>query len=730
MEVSTATAMATRRKPVVAAILDPAAVGLRPGVPYPLGATWDGNGVNFALFAENAEKVELCLFQFHGIEEGRIALSEQVDRVWHGYVPGLHPGTDYGYRVSGPYQPERGHRFNPAKLLVDPYAKAITAGPVWDDSLFGYRVARKPNDLTFDTRDSAPFAPRSRVIDPAFDWDGDRPPKTPWNETIIYELHVKGFTQRHPDIPAEIRGTYAGLAHPAAIAHLKALGVTAVELMPVHHRITTRPLADRGLSDYWGYNTIGFFAPDRRFAAAGADPVREFKAMVRALHRAGLEVILDVVYNHTAEGNQFGPTLCFRGVDNAAYYRLEDDNPRAYTDFTGCGNTLNMRHPHTLRLIMDSLRYWITEMHVDGFRFDLAAALARELRSVDRLGAFFDIVYQDPVISQVKLIAEPWDLGVDGYLVGKFPLQWSEWNGKYRDTMRDYWRGENAGLGEVASRLTGSSDLYEAGGRRPYASVNFITAHDGFTLRDLVSYNEKHNEANGEDNRDGESHNRSWNCGAEGETADAKILALRARQRRNLFATLFLSQGVPMVLAGDEIGRTQQGNNNAYCQDNELSWLDWEHADHAFLAFCQKVIAFYKQHPVFRRRNWFQGQPIRGVVDIGWFRPDGSEMSDDDWNQGYAKALGVFLNGDAIPSQDALGRKIHDDSFYLMVNAHYDALPFRLPPPELGAQWEWVFDTRAPDDGGETEAPAAGTKLAAQAEIRLEARSLAVLRRG
>ncbi|MGH9535104.1 MAG: glycogen debranching protein GlgX [Terriglobales bacterium] len=727
MEGSIATATTARRKPVVAAVLDPGAIGLRPGTPYPLGASWDGEGVNFALFSENAEKVELCLFRSHGIEESRIALREQTDHVWHGYIPGVQPGAEYGYRVSGPYHPEQGHRFNPAKLLLDPYAKAITAGPVWDDALFGYRVTRRPNDLTCDPRDSARLAPRGLVMDPAFDWGGDRPPRTPWHETIIYELHVKGFTQRHPEIPLALRGTFAGLAHPAAIAHLQALGVSAVELMPVQHHITARPVAERGLTDYWGYNTIGFFAPDRRFATAGGDAAHEFKAMVRALHRAGLEVILDVVYNHTAEGNQFGPTLCFRGVDNAAYYLLEAGNPRAYTDFTGCGNTLNLGHPQTLRLIMDSLRYWITEMHVDGFRFDLAATLARALREAGRLGAFFDIVYQDPVISQAKLIAEPWDLGADGYLVGKFPLQWSEWNGKYRDTMRDYWRGENAGLGEFAARLTGSSDLYEAGGRRTYASINFITAHDGFTLRDLVSYNDKHNEANGEANRDGESYNRSWNCGAEGETEDAQVVALRARQRRNLFATLFLSQGVPMVLAGDEMGRTQRGNNNAYCQDNEISWLDWEHADQDFLAFCRRVIAFYRRHPVFRRRHWFQGQSIRGVVDIGWFRPDGSEMSDEDWNQGFAKALGVFLNGAAIPSRDALGRHIQDESFYLMFNAHHEALPFRLPPPALGGRWEWGVDTQSAGDRDET--PAEGAQLAAQAEVRLQARSLAVLRR-
>jgi glycogen operon protein len=727
--------VASNNPRVLSATLDPSSLAARPGAPYPLGATWDGEGVNFALFSESGVGAQLCLMDFEGCHEARVAISEHTDQIWHIYLPGLSPGCRYNYRVNGAYAPADGHRYNPHKLLLDPYAKAIDGALLWDDALFGYRVGGADADLTADFRDNSQFMPAGVVIDPGFAWDGDRSPKTPWNESVIYELHVKGFTQRHPEIPRELRGTYGGLAHPAAVAHLTALGVTAVELMPVHHRITTRHLAERGLSDYWGYNTIGFFAPDQRFAQAPnpATPagrggqVAEFKSMVRALHRAGLEVILDVVYNHTAEGNQLGPTLCFRGIDNTAYYHLEE-NRRFYTDFTGCGNSLNMRHPQTLRLIMDSLRYWIVEMHVDGFRFDLASALARQLHQVDRLGAFFDIVHQDPVISQVKLIAEPWDLGEGGYQVGQFPLLWSEWNGKYRDTMRDYWRGANAGLGEFASRLTGSSDLYEAGGRHTYASINFVTAHDGFTLRDLVSYNEKHNLANGEDNRDGESDNRSWNCGHEGEvdaaaTGALEIAALRARQRRNLFATLFLSQGVPMVLGGDEIGRTQGGNNNAYCQDNEISWLDWEHADREFLEFCQRVIGFYRQHPVFRRRQWFQGRAIRGVADITWLRPDGSPMSDEDWGRGFAKALMVVLNGAAIPSRDARGARIVDDSFGLLFNAGPEDLTFRLPPPALARAWTPVFDTAAP-----TPATPA-TEMVAATELRTQSRSLRVLRR-
>ena len=683
--------------------------------------------MNFALFSEHADGVEVCVFDPGGGEQ-RIALPEHTDRVWHGYVPGLGPGARYGFRVPGPYRPREGQRFNPAKLLLDPYSRAIAGEVRWHDALCGYRAGEA--DELPDERDSAPFMPRSVVCDASFPWNDDRPPKTPWHETVIYEAHVKGFTQRHPEVPEALRGTYAGLAHPAAIEHLVRLGVTAIELMPVHYRVNTRRLAARGLSDYWGYNTIGFFAPDPRFASRGSEPdavVREFKAMVRALHQAGLEVVLDVVYNHTAEGDEGGPTLCFRGVDNAAYYRLAQDRSR-YTDFTGCGNSLNMQHPQTLRLIMDSLRYWISEMRVDGFRFDLAATLARELHQVDRLGAFFDIIHQDPVISQVKLIAEPWDLGSDGYQVGQFPVLWSEWNGRYRDTARDYWRGTNAGVGEFAARLTGSSDLYEAGGRRAYASVNFVTAHDGFTLRDLVSYNDKHNQANEEGNRDGSDDNRSWNCGSEGETDDPEILKLRARQRRNLLATLFLSQGVPMILSGDEIGRTQGGNNNAYCQDNEISWLDWAAADGEFLGFCQAMVAFYRGHPVLRRRQWFQGRAIRGVADIGWFRPDGSPMSDEDWDKGYAKALMVFLNGRAIPSRDRRGAAILDDSFLLLFNAHYEPLAFRLPNAEYGEEWTLLLDTATGAPIASAPAPGA-PRLRSGMERVLEARSLIVLGR-
>ena len=711
----------------LSAHLDPASLGVRPGAPYPLGATWDGAGVNFAVFSESAQAMQLCLRDFAGFHEARLPLEEHTDQIWHCYIPGLGPGTRYGFRATGPYEPENGRRFNDNKWLLDPYAKALAGELRWDDALFGYKVGSPRRDLSFDPRDSAPFMPASVVIDARFDWEGDRAPKTPWNESVIYELHVKGFTARHPGIPPELRGTYSGLAHPAAIEHLQTLGITAVELMPVHERVSSRRLAELGLSDYWGYNTVGFFAPDRRFASGSeaGSQVGEFKRMVRALHQAGLEVILDVVYNHTAEGSEMGPTLIFRGLDNPAYYRLQDER-QLYTAFTGCGNSLNMQHPQTLRLIMDSLRYWVLEMHVDGFRFDLAAALARELQQVDRLGAFFDIIHQDPVLSQVKLIAEPWDLGQDGYQVGRFPLLWSEWNGKYRDTMRDYWRGANAGLGEFAARLTGSSDLYEAGGRRTYASINFITAHDGFTLRDLVSYNEKHNQANGEDNADGADDNRSWNCGAEGDTRDPEILALRARQQRNLFATLLLSQGVPMICAGDEIGRTQQGNNNAYCQDNPISWLDWEHADTGFLEFCRRTVALYRRHPVFRRRQWFQGRSIRGGTDIGWFRPDGGAMSDADWNHSFAKAMTIYLNGAAIPSRDTRGQRILDDSFCLLFNAHHDALSFRLPAADAlgGADgWRCVLDTSA-------AAPTADpTEMAPGAGIQVGARSLQVWRR-
>ena len=592
---------------------------LLPGAPYPQGANFDGSGVNFALFSENAEKVELCLFEDpeQDRETARIPITEKTDGVWHVYIPGLKSGLRYGYRVHGPYDPAHGFRFNPAKLLIDPYAKSIDGEMKWHDAVFGYQIGHPDTDLSRDDRDSAQFVPKSVVIDPFFDWRNDTQLRTPWHETIIYELHVKGHTKLHPQIPEPLRGTYAGIAHPASIDYLTALGITAVELMPIHQAISERHLIERGLTNYWGYNSIGFFAPDNRFShgTAPGDQVAEFKNMVRTLHAANIEVIVDVVYNHTAEGNQFGPTISFRGIDNSGYYRLVDDQPRYYMDYTGCGNTLNMRHPRTLQLIMDSLRYWVLEMHVDGFRFDLAAALARELYEVDRLSGFFDIIHQDPVLSQIKLIAEPWDLGPGGYQVGNFPLLWSEWNGKYRDCVRDYWRGSDRTVGEFASRLTGSSDLYEANGRRPYASVNFITAHDGFTLTDLVSYDDRHNEANGEENRDGNSDNRSWNCGTEGPTNDDGIVSLRSLTRRNFLATLFLSLGVPMLSAGDEIGRSQRGNNNAYCQDNELSWLDWQNADKDLLEFTRQIIKFRKEHPVFRRRKWYQGRSIRGSVD-------------------------------------------------------------------------------------------------------------------
>ncbi|MER2999615.1 glycogen debranching protein GlgX [Pontibacter populi] len=674
-------------------------IPIYPGNPYPLGATWDGEGVNFAIYADNATDVELCLFDDITSEQEsvKIKLVERTHQIWHTYLPDVKPGQLYGYRVDGPYDPENGHRFNKNKLLLDPYAKAISGAVEWHDSLFGYKVGDPKEDLSFSDTDSAPFLPKAVVIDPNFDWQGDKPPKTPYFRSIIYEAHVKGFTYQHPDIPKEIRGTYAALAHPVTINYLKELGITAIELMPVHHFIRDRHLADKGLTNYWGYNSIGFFAPDVRYSSSGSlgEQVREFKEMVLELHKAGIEVILDVVYNHTAEGNHLGPTLSFRGVDNASYYRLTEENKRYYMDYTGTGNTLNSLLPSVLRLIMDSLRYWILEMHVDGFRFDLASTLARELHGVDKLGSFFDIIHQDPVISQVKLIAEPWDIGEGGYQVGNFPAGWTEWNGKYRDCMRDYWRGEHSMLAEFAERFTGSSDLYRDDYRRPTASINFITAHDGFTLHDLVSYNEKHNEANGENNNDGESHNRSWNCGVEGPTEDKAIVELRQRQKRNFLATLFLSQGVPMLVAGDEIGRTQRGNNNAYCQDNEVSWLNWETADKDQLDFTRKLIQLRKEHPVFCRRRWFQGVPIKGlgVEDIAWFLPDGTEMTDEHWNHDYAKSLGIYMNGHGLRSVGPKGEHIMDDDFYVIFNAHHDLLKFKLPPEKYGAQWSKVIDT-------------------------------------
>ncbi|CCH53040.1 glycogen operon protein GlgX [Fibrisoma limi BUZ 3] len=669
-----------------------------PGEPFPLGATWKDDCVNFAIYAENAVGVDLCLFDAPDgeTEPLKIRMKERDHHVWHVCVPGLKPGQLYGYRMYGPYEPENGHRFNPHKLLLDPYAKAIGGTIEWDDALFGYEVGHPDGDLSFSDVDSAPFMPKAVVIDPDFDWEGDKPPKIPYHLSVIYETHVKGFTKLHPDIPKKIRGTYAGLAHPAAIDYLKKLGVTAVELMPVHQFVNDRHLKEKGLSNYWGYNTIGFFAPDVRYSSSGmmGDQVAEFKTMVKELHKAGIEVILDVVYNHTGEGNQMGPTLSFKGIDNAAYYRLAE-NGRYYMDYTGTGNTLNAMYPNVLRLIMDSLRYWILEMHVDGFRFDLASTLARELHEVNRLSAFFDIIHQDPVISQVKLIAEPWDVGEGGYQVGKFPPGWAEWNGKYRDCVRDYWRGADSMLGEFAERFTGSPDLYKEDYRRPTASINFITAHDGFTLNDLVSYNEKHNEDNGEDNNDGESHNRSWNCGVEGPTDDKAVCVLRDRQKRNFLTTLFLSQGVPMLVAGDEFGRTQNGNNNAYCQDNEISWLDWANADTRLLEFTQKLIQLRKDHPVFCRRRWFKGQPIKGVgiEDIAWFQPSGEEMTEENWSHDFAKSLAVFLNGRGIRSLGPKGEHILDDSFYVIFNAYHEPLTFSLPPKKWGKKWRKVVDT-------------------------------------
>ncbi|MFD2871260.1 glycogen debranching protein GlgX [Mucilaginibacter ximonensis] len=672
-----------------------------PGGPFPLGATWDGKGVNFALYSENATKVELCLFDHADdqLETLKIPVTEHSNLIWHVYLPDIKPGQLYGYRVHGPYEPENGHRFNPNKLLIDPYAKAISGTVEWDDALFGYEVGNPEGDLSFSEADSAAFIPKSVVIDPHFDWGDDKKPNIAYYNSIIYETHVKGFTKQHPDIPEELRGTYAGIAHPASISYLKKLGITAIELMPVHYFLSDRHLRDDGRTNYWGYNTIGFFAPDARYAAGDKinAQVNEFKNMVKELHKAGIEVILDVVYNHTGEGNEMGPTLSFRGIDNVSYYRLTDENKRYYNDYTGTGNTLNANLPNVLRLMMDSLRYWILEMHVDGFRFDLAATLARELHEVNRLSAFFDIIHQDPIISQVKLIAEPWDIGEGGYQVGKFPPGWAEWNGKYRDDIRDYWNGTENMLPDFAGRITGSSDLYEDF-RRPTASINFITAHDGFTLNDLVSYNEKHNEANGENNQDGESHNRSWNCGAEGPTDDPVINELRARQRRNFLTTLFLSQGVPMLVAGDEMGRTQQGNNNAYCQDNEISWLDWEHQDTELQEFTRQLIHLRREHAAFSRKSWFKGEPVKegGIEDIAWFLPDGSQMDQEHWQQGFAKSVAVFLNGQGLRAVNSEGNKVIDDNFYIVFNAHSEPLDYKLPDKKYSADWKMLINTANP----------------------------------
>jgi glycogen operon protein len=697
-----------------------------PGAPFPLGAHVDGAGCNFSLFSEVAERVELCLFDARG-QETRVPLTEVDAFCWHAYLPGIKPGQRYGFRVHGPWDPAQGLRCNPGKLLLDPYAKAFEGEVKWNPACFPYKSQEEPD--TIETSDSAPFVLRSVVHDPSFDWGDDRPPRTPQHETIIYETHVKGISALHPDVPQELRGTYAGLAHPAIVGYLKGLGVTAVELMPVHQFIHDSHLVEKGLRNYWGYNSIGFFAPHNGYASSGqrGEQVIEFKQMVKALHAAGLEVILDVVYNHTAEGNHLGPMLSLKGIDNFVYYRLVPEDRRFYYDTTGTGNSLHMRHPHALQLVMDSLRYWILEMHIDGFRFDLAATLARELQAVDRLSSFFDIIQQDPVISQVKLIAEPWDLGEGGYQVGNFPPLWSEWNGKYRDTMRDFWRGEGGLIDDFGMRLTGSSDLYQSDTRRPTASINFITAHDGFTLTDLVSYSEKHNEANGENNADGESHNRSWNHGAEGPTDDAAINTLRARQKRNFLVTLLLSQGVPMLLGGDEFGRSQNGNNNAYCQDNELSWYRWDEVDAELLEFTRSLIEFRRSHPVFQRRRWFQGLAIRDVEQIAWLRPDGAEMNDQDWQTGFARAVGVFLNGSAILSPDARGQRIEDDSFLLLFNASADAIDWKLPEADRARAWIPVIDTAAGfiEEAKNESRP----RHEAGATVKVEGRSLLVLER-
>jgi isoamylase len=696
-----------------------------PGEPFPLGATWDGRGTNFSLFSENADGVELCLFDSEGHEQ-RFPMSEQTALVWHLYLPGVGPGTRYGYRVHGPYDPASGHRFNPNKILIDPYAKAIDGEIDWDDSVFGYPLGE--DDLVMDERDSAAHVPKSIVTNPFFDWGNDRHPRTPWHKTVIYETHVKGLTMQHPAVEPELRGTYAGLASPVIIDYLVSLGVTAVELQPVHHFVQDHFLVEKGLRNYWGYNTIGFLAPHADYAARGTrgQQVYEFKSMVHDLHEAGLEVILDVVYNHTAEGNHQGPHLSFRGIDNLSYYRTVDGDPRYYMDYTGTGNSLNVRHPYVLQLIMDSLRYWVTEMHVDGFRFDLASTLARELHDVDRLSAFFDLIQQDPIVSRTKLIAEPWDVGEGGYQVGNFPPLWTEWNGKYRDYMRDYWRGEPVGIAEMATRLTGSSDLYAHNGRRPYASINFITAHDGFTLNDLVTFNDKHNEANLDDNSSGEDHNRSWNSGVEGHTDDPEVIGLRRRRQRSMLATLLLSQGVPMLLGGDEFGRTQQGNNNAYCQDSEISWFDWELDDEqeALLSFTRRLIRLRGQHPVFRRRQFFRGE-VEGEPDVGWLQPDGSEVPDDAWGDANVQALTVFLNGQAIPSRDERGRRITDDSFLLLINGSHVEVTFTVPEAEYGKEWELVVDTAA----GKPARPRDAQELTPGDTLPLPGLSLVLLRR-
>ena len=675
-----------------------------PGQSYPRGATWDGQGVNFALFSQHAEKVELCLFDDTGRHERqRIEVRERTDHVWHCYLPQARPGQAYGYRVHGPYKPEEGHRFNPHKLLLDPYARDTVGMLRWSDALYGYTIGHRRDDLSFDRRDSAALMPKGRVLESAFTWGDDHRPQVPWKDMVIYELHVRGFTMRHPDVPAPLRGTYAGLGSAPVIDYLQRLGVTTVELLPVHAYANDRHLAERGLQNYWGYNTLGFFAPEPRYSASRK--VKEFKTMVKTLHSAGIEVILDVVYNHSCEGNQLGPTLSLRGIDNSAYYIVNGENRRYYDDFTGCGNTLNLQHPRALQLVMDSLRYWVEEMHVDGFRFDLASALAREGGRVEHLSGFFDAIRQDPTLNRVKLIAEPWDLGHGGYQVGNFPAGWAEWNDRYRDSLRGYWKGDGGLIGELAQRLTGSSDLYAWSGKRPHASINFVTAHDGFTLNDLVSYNDKHNEANLEDNRDGNSNNVSWNCGAEGPTDDPEIRTLRERQKRNLFATLLLAQGVPMLLAGDEMGQTQNGNNNAYCQDNELAWTDWTRSDDrdALLDFVRRLIALRKRHPTFRRRSFFAGQALGDASDkdLTWLRPDGQEMSPDDWNDANARCLGMLISGGGIQDLGPRGEGVHDDDFLLLLNAHHDDVPFVLP--DGGSPWRLALDSADPAAGADPD---------------------------
>ncbi len=701
-----------------------------PGKPYPLGATWDGAGTNFSIFSENADAVELCLFNQDGTAEAEhIRLPEVTAHVWHGYLPRIGPGQLYGYRVHGPYEPETGARFNPNKLVIDPYAKAVHGRVDWNAPVFGYKLGDEAMDLSFDEKDSGWGVPKCVVTNSWFDWDEDRQPRTPWHESIIYELHVKGFTELSQFVLPELRGTYAGLATEPVIKYLKSLGITAVELLPVHKFLDDKHLIDRGLRNYWGYNTINYFSPDDRYSSNPeiGGSISEFKTMVRALHRAGIEVILDVVYNHTAEGSELGPTLSFRGIDNQTYYRLVPDEARYYIDYTGTGNSLNVRHPQVLQMIMDSLRYWVDEMHVDGFRFDLAATLARELHDVDRLAAFFDIIHQDPVISQVKLIAEPWDVGIGGYQVGNFPVLWTEWNGKYRDTIRHYWRGDEGHVAELGNRLTGSSDLYQADGRRPHASINFVTAHDGFSLRDLVSYNEKHNKANGENNQDGADDNISYNYGEEGPTSDQETLEVRNRQMRNFLATLLLSQGVPMIWAGDEIARTQAGNNNAYCQDNEISWINWDLSEDQenLLQFTQRLIQIRRDHPTFRRRKFFQGRQIRGanIRDITWFSPDGTEMNEEQWNSSWVRCIGIRLGGGFIGDVDEFGEPVIDDTFLVLLNASTNDVEFKLPSSDAARPWQMMIDTNW------TEPPPRRARPIESPTYSLVPRSLVLLRR-